>query len=300
MSVPAAYLGVIIVWATTPLAIQWSGESVGFLFGATSRMALGAGLSLLLVLAFRAPMPWHRRAVQAYASAAIGVFGAMLTAYWAAQHVPSGLISVLFGLTPLIAGVLAALWLNERNLTAIKITGILLGIAGLAVIFRADLSDYPTAWKGITALLVAASLHSVSMVLVKRHGESIPALAQSTGGLLLALPCYLLLWLLVDGGAWPEHIPLRSGLAILYLGGFGSVLGFLLYFHVLKRLTTGSVALITLITPVLALLLGRFVNQEQVPASVWAGSGLVLAGLALHQWGHRLGRQRYKSVAEKG
>ncbi|MDX1336059.1 MAG: EamA family transporter, partial [Gammaproteobacteria bacterium] len=41
MSVPAAYMGIIMIWATTPLAIKWSGESVGFLFGVSARMLIG-------------------------------------------------------------------------------------------------------------------------------------------------------------------------------------------------------------------------------------------------------------------
>ena len=35
MSVPAAYLGIVLIWGTTPLAIKWSGEGVGYLFGVT-------------------------------------------------------------------------------------------------------------------------------------------------------------------------------------------------------------------------------------------------------------------------
>ncbi|HLF97561.1 MAG TPA: EamA family transporter, partial [Methylococcaceae bacterium] len=42
MRVPLAYIGVILLWATTPLAIKWSGEGPGFLFGVTGRMAIGA------------------------------------------------------------------------------------------------------------------------------------------------------------------------------------------------------------------------------------------------------------------
>ena len=48
MSVPAAYLGVIIIWSTTPLAIKWSGDDVGFQFGVAARMLVG--LAALLVV----------------------------------------------------------------------------------------------------------------------------------------------------------------------------------------------------------------------------------------------------------
>jgi drug/metabolite transporter (DMT)-like permease len=46
MSVPMAYIGVIMIWSTTPLAIAWSSEDVGFVFGVTSRMIIGALLVL--------------------------------------------------------------------------------------------------------------------------------------------------------------------------------------------------------------------------------------------------------------
>ena len=46
MQVITAYISVVLIWATTPLAIQWSSQSVGFLFGISSRMILGAILAL--------------------------------------------------------------------------------------------------------------------------------------------------------------------------------------------------------------------------------------------------------------
>ena len=53
MSVPAAYLAVILIWSTTPLAVKWSSEGPGFLFGALGRMALAAVLCVTLVTVLR-------------------------------------------------------------------------------------------------------------------------------------------------------------------------------------------------------------------------------------------------------
>jgi drug/metabolite transporter (DMT)-like permease len=53
MSVPAAYLGVVLIWSTTPLAVKWSGEGPGFLFGALGRMGLATLLCLVAVAIFR-------------------------------------------------------------------------------------------------------------------------------------------------------------------------------------------------------------------------------------------------------
>lgn len=69
----------------------------------------------------------------------------------------------------------------------------------------------------------------------------------------------------------PNAVPPRAGAAIVYLGVFGSVIGFALYDYVVKHLETGKVALITLVTPVRALLLGNAANGEHVGLRVWAG-----------------------------
>ena len=57
----------------------------------------------------------------------------------------------------------------------------------------------------------------------------------------------------------------------------------------------GTVALVTLITPVLALLLGHALNAEPVELSIWVGAGLISAGLIIHQWGERLPPLRHRS-----
>jgi len=66
MSVPSAYLGVIMIWSTTPLAIIWSSEEAGFVFGVTSRMVIGAVLALIVAALLGTGMNWHRPALLAF------------------------------------------------------------------------------------------------------------------------------------------------------------------------------------------------------------------------------------------
>jgi len=66
VSVPAAYIGIILIWSTTPLAIQWSSNEVGFLFGITSRMILGILGGLLVAGLFNIRLPWHTAARRTY------------------------------------------------------------------------------------------------------------------------------------------------------------------------------------------------------------------------------------------
>lgn len=287
MSVPAAFLGVVLIWSTTPLAIQWSSEGWGYLFGISGRMMLGALVCAVLLQILKPGLPWHREARNTYFAAGIAIYGAMLSVYWGAQFVPSGLIAVLYGLNPLLTGLVAAVLLGEKSFTPGKIMGMALGFAGLLSIFAADLMLQGNAWQGVLAILFSVALHSVSGVWVKRIGGGLPGLTVTSGGLFVVAPLFLLTWWIFDGRL-PTEVTMQAGWAMLYLGVFGSALGFTLYFYLLKKLEANRVSLITLLTPVLALMLGASLNGEVIQPQVLFGSGLIVGGLVLHLWGDRM------------
>ena len=284
MSIPLAYLGVVLIWSTTPLAIKWSALGAGFAFAVMARMVIGVVLAALILTVWRVGFPLHRKARQTYAAGGLGLFGAMICTYWGSQYITSGLVSVLFGLAPLVTSLMAALWLKERALAPAKLAGMLLGLAGLGIVFLAESGiGGPHALAGMAALLLAVFVYSASLVWVKRIGDDSPPLAITTGILVVSLPLFVLIWSLTDGGV-PDTMPARAGAAIVYLGVFGSVLGFALYYYIIRHLDTGRVALVTLITPVLALLLGILLNGEFVPVRVWLGAALIGLGLSVYQW----------------
>jgi drug/metabolite transporter (DMT)-like permease len=286
MSVPAAFLGVVLIWSTTPLAIQWSSEGWGYLFGISGRMMLGAVVCAVLLQILKPGLPWHREARNTYFAAGIAIYGAMLSVYWGAQFIPSGLIAVLYGLNPLLTGVVAAVLLGEKSFTPGRLLGMTLGFAGLLSIFASDIMLGSGAWQGVLAILFSVTLHSVSGVWVKRIGGGLPGLTVTSGGLFVVTPLFLLTWLVFDGHV-PTEFSAHAGLAIIYLGVFGSALGFTLYFYLLKKLEANRVSLITLLTPVLALMLGQMLNHEVISRQVLFGSALIVSGLLFHLWGDR-------------
>lgn len=286
MSLPAAYIGVILIWSTTPLAIQWSGDGGGFLFGVTARMILGAFASAVILMLLRISLQLHRAAILTYLAAGLGIFSAMLSVYWASQFIPSGWISVIFGLSPIITGIFASLFLEE-SLTPVQLLGMLTGIAGLAVIFYSGDAYGPEIIYGIGGVLLSVTLHAASAVAIKRIGIPVHPLATTTGGLLIAAPLFSIVYLLSDTPA-PVSLPAHAIASILYLGIGASVLGFALYYYVLHHFTATRVALITLITPVLALAIGNTLNNEVVNGRVIGGTAIILIGLLVYQYGPRL------------
>jgi drug/metabolite transporter (DMT)-like permease len=287
MRIPLAYISIILIWATTPLAIKWSGEGPGFLFGVAGRMSIGAACVVTLLLLMRQRLAWHRKARQTYLAVALQIYGSMLAVYWAAQFIPSGWISVIFGLSPLITALLSAIWLRERSLTPGKLLSYGFGIGGLAVMFGSALQFGSEAVLGIAGVLVSAFLQSASAVWVQRIQAKLPALSQVAGGLLLAVPAYWLTWWLIDG-RWPASLPLASLASIVYLGVIATTIGFVLYYYVLTHLAATRVALITLLSPVLALMLGHTVNHEPLTMKIATGTALILAALVMHEYFDRV------------
>jgi len=284
MSVPAAYLGVILIWSTTPLAIQWSAQGASFSFAVMARMLIGLAICLVLLVATRTAFPLTAAARRLYAISGLSMFMAMLLTYWGALHIPSGLISVIFGLSPLVTGVFAALWLSERTLTPLRLAGLGLALAGLWLIFGQPWPGDGQATLGTAAVVAGMTLQALGLVWIKRLNLRASALAITTGSLGVAMPLFVLAWLIADSARLPPGTTLRAGAAIVYLGVLGSVVGFTLYYYVIKHLDAGRVALIMLVTPVAALLLGQTLNQERIPGVGWAGIALIGAGLLLYEW----------------
>jgi drug/metabolite transporter (DMT)-like permease len=213
----------------------------------------------------------------------------MTAVYWSSQFIPSGWISVLFGLAPIVTGVMATLWLSERALSVSRIIGMLLGLAGLAIMLLGSQALGPGAAYGIAGMLFSVTAYSASAVAIKRIAADVPALATTIGGLVVTVPLLIAVYV-ISGESLPAMVPARALLAIVYLGVVGSVLGFAMYYYVLKHVDTTRVALITVITPVIALLLGHLLNGEALQTETLAGTAAILSGLLLFEYGQRAGQ----------
>ena len=286
MSVPISYLSVILIWSTTPLAIQWSGHDVGFQFGVAARMFIGLVALSLLLRFMNIAFPWHQKARRVYLISGITLYIAMSFVYWSAQYIPSGWISVVFGLSPIMTSVMASLILKDARLSGARLSGMVLGFVGLVVVFIEGMSISTATLLGLTGVLVSATTQSLGSVLIKQQQPDFHPIAITAGSLVISLPLFALS--VAIAGGWPESLPLKPALSILYLAILGSAIGFPLYFYLLKKLKPERVAIVTLITPVTALLLGAMLNSEHISSKVWLGTGLILLGLAIYEYGKYL------------
>ncbi len=250
-------------------------------------MVPAALLSWLLCRALKIPIRWHRQALLSYLAAGLGMFFTMMMAYWASQYVESGMLSVIFGITPILSGLLSVWILREPLISRGKMFALLVALAGFVLIFRGEMGmKGPGIW-AIAVLIVAVWIFSLSAVLIKKIDYGGHPLTQSSGALIVTSPIFLALFLATGTDA-VRDASLRSLVSIGYLIVFGSILGFVAYFYVLKRMSPRDVGIINLLAPIFALWLGATVNSEQLGILQFSGAALVLISLALYQWGSML------------
>ena len=171
----------------------------------------------------------------------------------------------------------------------------LLGLIGLAVVFADSFNLSQMAWLGIVGVTLSAMSQSLGAVLIKKLKPAMPAISLTTGTLMVALPGFILNSVINHG--WPDEIPTQSLYAIFYLAIFGTAIGFPLYFYLLKNINAERIALITLITPVTALFIGAYLNNEIISINVWIGTVCILCGLSIYEYGQHLPIESHKKWA---
>lgn len=278
-----SYIAVILIWATTPLAIKFSNTGFSPYAAISWRISLAVILAVLMVTIFYPEARLKRRNWRAYATASLAIFPTMPLVYVAANHVPSGLISVLFGTTPFIMGVLAIFLLGEQGFSKPKLLGLCLSLGGTALVSYDQFSLGGTAFFGILLLCASNLLWSLSNVLVKKYSYAVNSFEQTLGAMSFALPGLLICWFIMDG----EFIATDNSKAIwamLYLAIIGSLFGFLAFYKVLQSFSVATVSLIPVITPLLAVYLGISFGGEQLSDKVLTGTAFIVLGLATHEF----------------
>ena len=284
MLIRPAYIGIVLIWSTTPLAVQWSSVGGGYAFGLMMRMLIGLAVLYLLFSFLQKPFARTRTALTVYGLSGFGIYASMFLVYWGAQYIPSGWIAVVFGLSPIVTGVLSAFLLVESGLTIFRLLGIFTALIGLMVIFNIGSQMSINAIWGLMAVLLSTITHSLSAVLIKRVDAPLTGMEATLGGLALATPLLAMNWILFSDPFESASVPERTWFAIAYLGIIATAFGFSLYYYVLRNMDAVRVSTITLVTPVTALLLGKFLNNEPLTASILFGASLVTMGLAVFQF----------------
>jgi drug/metabolite transporter (DMT)-like permease len=271
----------VLIWGTTWAAIRvglagvppFTGVAMRFTLAGLLLLALAPRLGVRLGASARERWLWLANAILSF-----GVSYAVV--YWCEQYIPSGLAAVLFATYPLLVAALAHVFLPGERLSRAAAAGLVLGFAGVVVIFSDDLrllggDEVRTA---ALVMLVSPVVSAVSMVLIKRWGKGIHPLSLAAVPMLGAGLVMGLVALAFERGR-PLVLDARSVGALVYLTVFGSAVTFTVYYWLLARVSATRVALTSYLIPIVAVAVGALAFGEPVRPRLLAGSVLVLAGV---------------------
>lgn len=282
MRVALAYIGVVLIWSTTPLGVKWSNSSLHFTAAAGLRMTL-AFLVCAFILAYRGrPLFQSKQDWLVFLAGALTLFPTMALVYWSAQYISSGMIAVVFGIYPFFVGVFAKLFGQHTRLSIEKIVALIIAVSGLAVIQFEQFSLGEKAVYGVAAVLLATFIFALATLWMKKIGSNVDPFRQNTGVLLFALPGFIAAWYL-SGAPAPEALDARSIVGVSYLVVCGTVIGATLFFYVLRHCTALTTSLIPLMTPMLAIYVGVMVDGEAISTLEIVGSLMIVSSLGLYQ-----------------
>ena len=277
------YILLCLIWSSTWLAIKIGLEAhTPTFFGAALRFFTAAVVLLPFAWKFRRSTfsdraAWRLAVITGVISFGIG-YGLV---YFGEQTIPSALGALSFGFFPFWVAILSHFYIGDR-LSAGKLAAIGVGFAGVAVLYGGSLHELGTgAALGVTAVLVSVLIQGYANVLIKRDGKIVPVVFLNGVGMLTGSAVLAIGGLLHGELHQPFPLNWKVAGAILYLGIFGSVVTFTIYFKLMKSLSATLMAFIALITPPLSVLLGHWVLGEKLGPTTLLGGGIVLTGVLL-------------------
>ena len=202
--------------------------------------------------------------------------------FWAEQFITSGLCAVLQATIPAFGLIFAHFLLSDERLTPLKVAGVSVGLLGVAVIFSGELhlAGRQALW-GCAAVIVGAASTSFVNVLIKQRGQGFDPAVLANGQMVFGfLPLLALGWT-VEGAPWRYHWTGQAVFDLFYLALLGSSLAFCLLYWLVRRVEVTRIMLISLVTPVAAVLIGAATLHEKLAGGSLLGGILVMSGMGL-------------------
>ena len=274
------YALLVFIWATTPLAIVWSVSDLHLMWALLLRFFIALPLAVIILVILRTPFPTHRQAVHSYIAGSFSLIGSQIFTYAATQYLSSGMIALMFGLAPIMAGLIGRFAFGQQ-LYKLQWLGMAIAVCGLAIICLSGANQHVHPF-GIVLMLISVFVYSFSIFWVKKVNAQIQPMAQATGSILVSsifASCFIpFIWQYA-----PTHLPeAKSLFALIYTVLMASLVAMFCYFKLIQNIQATTLSLTTVITPMLAMIIGAALNHEQLSIMVFVGAFIILSGLFLY------------------
>jgi drug/metabolite transporter (DMT)-like permease len=277
------WLVLSLIWGSTWLFIKLGLEDLPPFTFAGMRFVIAALILSLVVLIRRRPLPRDWRDWLLIAGTGILAFAINYgLLFWGEYRTSSGLAAILQTIIPVFGLVLAHIHLPEERITAPKLIGVIMGIAGVALIFSNQMeTGGPAAFNGSVAIVIGAFGAAYSNVLVKSRGGKLDYATLAAGQMIFGLVPLLAIGILFEGNPLHLHWTPLALFSLFYLALVGSAVAFLLYYWLVRHMEVTKTMFIALVTPLIAVTLGMIVRGEELTWRIVVGGASIMAGIGV-------------------
>jgi drug/metabolite transporter (DMT)-like permease len=271
------------MWGTSYVFIRLGVETLPTFTLIAARLGIGLALLVTVVFLAREALP---RSPRIYGHLVVmAVINIVLPFYLittAERSVDSSLAAILNGSVPLVVIVLAALVLHDEPLTLNRLAGLLVGYLGVIVLVSHNLfeSSSQSSLEGELALIGSTICYGAGGVYARHNMRGIRPMIPALFQVAFAFVIVAVIALATENPLGITWTP-NAVLAVVWLGLLGSGLAYLANFRLLSRIGATRTSLVAYLLPVVGIVAGALVFQEQVDARVLAGTALILGGVAL-------------------
>ena len=282
MGVVVVWIITCLIWSTVWLFIKLGVRDVPPVSFAVLRLAIAIAVMVPVTLALKTPLPRSGRQWRLLLGTGVVLLGfnyALLN--WGMQFISSGLTAVLQSVTPLFALLFSHFLLHDEPITLRKTIGLLLGVAGIAVIYWEQLTFGGRALSGSIAVTAGAICVAYAYVMMRRSGKGLHPSAITSGQMIAAVvPLTVYAWT-VEGSPFEIQWTRTAVVSATYLALLGSVTAAWLNYWLLPRVGAVNLLVMGLVEPPIAIALGAWFLHERLNARTLAGSALILLSVWL-------------------
>ncbi len=273
-----------LVWGTTWVASKIAVSEVpAFQLAAIRQFIAGCCFLGYFLLVKKASWPTLRELRNLFVLSLLMMVMANGLSTWGLRYIPTGFAALIGALYPLSVVFLEKWLYRKKALSPLALAGLILGLAGVAYVFYAQLYAQltPVLLGGVGLSLIAMLSWSLGTVFLSRHHLSVSPYYSMGWQMLMGSLMMALLSVLLHDPIPLGSVSIRSWIAILYLVGAGSVLSFIAFIYTLKRFPPQVSTLYAYMNPLVAAITGSVLLDEQISASTIVGTFITLSGVFL-------------------
>jgi O-acetylserine/cysteine efflux transporter len=277
------WLILALIWSTTWIFIKIGLGDLPPIAFSSARFILAAAILFAVIKLQRIVLPKTAKEWRLIALTGVLQFSINYSCvFWSEQYITSGLTAVLQAPIPVFGLAIGWMFLPDERITVQKVVAIMLGITGVAIIFIDQLRiENWLAFAGCVVVVVGAYAAAQSSVLTKAKASNIHPAAFVFCQMLCGLPLIIAYSLITEGNPANYNWSWTALGCILYLAVFGSVIAFWLYYWLLHRVESTKAMMISLVTPLLAVIIGAVTIGESLPPQTYLGGIMIIGSIAL-------------------